>query len=127
MSGAAGDLDALRAAVGAAYAVSELEVQQNRILQANVSLLANPRPSEREEVERLASRDLVARIERNWEELLEHGMGSGEFARRDPQLSARGLLGLIVSVWRWYRPGGPLSLDEVSRFVTDSCMRMVRA
>jgi TetR/AcrR family transcriptional regulator, cholesterol catabolism regulator len=127
VSGASGDLDALRAAVGAAYAVSELEVQQNRILQANVSLLANPRASEREEVERMASRDLVARIERNWEELLERGMASGEFARRDPQLSARGLLGLIVSVWRWYRPGGPLSLDEVSRFVTDSCVRMVRA
>ena len=118
--GASGDLDALRAAVGAAYAVSELEVQQNRILQANLALLANPRASEREEVERLASRDLVARIERNWEELLERGIASGEFARRDPQLSARCLLGLVVSVWRWYRPDGPMSLSEVADFVTDS-------
>jgi TetR/AcrR family transcriptional regulator, cholesterol catabolism regulator len=124
---ASGDLDALGAAVRAAYAVSELEVQQNRILQANLALLANPRASEREEAERLASRDLVARIERNWEELLERGMASGAFARRDPQLSARSLLGLIVSVWRWYRPNGPLSLDEVSSFVTDSCVRMMRA
>ena len=126
VSGASGDLDALRAAVGAAYAVSELEVQQNRILQANLALLANPRASEREEAERLASRDLVAGIERNWEELLERGMASGEFARRDPQLSARSLLGLIVSVWRWYRPDGPMSLAAVTDFVTDSCVRMVR-
>jgi len=126
VSGASGDLDALRAAVGAAYAVSELEVQQNRILQANLALLANPRASEREEAERLASRDLVVRIERNWEELLERGMASGEFARRDPQLSARSLLGLIVSVWRWYRPDGPMSLAAVTDFVTDSCVRMVR-
>jgi TetR/AcrR family transcriptional regulator, cholesterol catabolism regulator len=125
--GASGDLDALRAAVGAAYAVSELEVQQNRILQANLALLANPRASEREEAERLASRDLVARIERNWEELLERGMASGEFVRSDPQLAARSLLGLIVSVWRWYRPDGPMSLSEVADFVTDSCVRMVRA
>ena len=117
---------ALRAAVGAAYTVSELEVQQNRILQANLALLANPRASEREEAERLASRDLVARIERNWEELLEHGIASGEFAARDPQLSARSLLGLIVSVWRWYRPDGPVTLSEVADFVTDSCVRMVR-
>jgi AcrR family transcriptional regulator len=124
---ASGDLDALRAAVGAAYAVSELEVQQNRILQANIALLANPRASEREEAERLASRDLVARVERNWVELLERGMASGAFAPRDPQLLARSLLGLIVSVWRWYRPDGPVPLPEVADFITDCCVRMVRA
>jgi len=126
VASASGDLDALRAAVGAAYAVSELEVQQNRILQANLALLANPRASKREEAERLASRDLVAHIEHNWVELLERGMASGEFAQRDPQLSARSLLGLIVSVWRWYRPDGPMPLPEVANFVTESCVRMVR-
>jgi hypothetical protein len=36
------------------------------------------------------------------------------------------VLGLLVSVWRWYRPNGPMPLKEVSAFVTDSCVRMVR-
>jgi hypothetical protein len=29
------------------------------------------------------------------------------FPRRDPMVMARSLLGLVVSVWRWYRPTEP--------------------
>ena len=43
---------ALEAAIAAAYAVSPREVLQMRILQSHMDLLATPRPSEREEVER---------------------------------------------------------------------------
>lgn len=117
--------EALRRAVRSAYELSDLEVRQNRILQANISLLANVRGSEREEAERLACRDLVAAVERNWTDLLRTGMDSGEFARRDPQLLARTVLGMIVGVWRWYRPGGETSLDEVRELVTHCCMRIV--
>ena len=44
---------ALEAAIAAAYAVSPREVLQMRILQSHMDLLATPRPSEKEEVERL--------------------------------------------------------------------------
>ncbi len=118
-------LAALRAASAAAFALSPQEVQQNRILQANIALLANPRSSEREESERLACRELVARVERNWVDLMERGIRSGEFPEHDPMIMSRSLLGLLVSVWRWYRPGGPQSLEAVSEFIVGCCVRMV--
>src|SRR5690349_3046056 len=46
-AGASSSSDALRAAVEAAYALSPQEVQQNRILQSNIALLANERASRR--------------------------------------------------------------------------------
>ena len=118
-------LAALRAAVAAAYAISAQEVQQNRILQANTALLAAERTSEREETERRACRELVAQIERNWADLLERGIAAGEFPERDSLIMARSLLGLIVGVWRWYRPDGPLKLDSIATLIEGCCVRMV--
>lgn len=115
----------LRAAVAAAYAISPQEVQQNRILQANIALLANQRASRREETEREACRELVARIERNWADLLERGIAAGDFPQHDPTIMARSLLGLIVGVWRWYRPDGTLELGTISEFIGGCCVRMV--
>lgn len=124
-AGAPTSLEGLRGAVGAAYAISPQEVQQNRILQSNIAMLAGERSSVREETERRACRALVARIERNWVDLLEVGTRSGEFPLRDPEIMARSLLGLVVGVWRWYRPDGPLQLAEISTFTTGCCVRMV--
>lgn len=118
-------VDALRAAVRAAFAVSEHEILQMRILQNNLSLLAVPRSSKKEETEREAARELVRQIERNWTRLLTRGMSEGAFPVRDPHTLGLALLGLIVSVWRWYRPGGPTSLSDVSELIEGCCVRMV--
>ena len=120
-------MGALRAAVRAAYAVSEHDVLQMRILQSNVAILAVPRSSEREETERLAARELVHQIENAWTELLERGMSDGVFVRRDAHTLALNMLGMIVSVWRWYRPRGPVTLAAVSELTEDCCVRMVAA
>jgi TetR/AcrR family transcriptional regulator, cholesterol catabolism regulator len=118
-------MDALRAAVRAAYAVSEHDVLQMRILQNNVAILAVPRSSKREETERLAARELVHQIENAWTELLERGMSEGAFVRRDAHTLALNMLGMIVSVWRWYRPRGSVTLAAVSELTEDCCVRMV--
>jgi TetR/AcrR family transcriptional regulator, cholesterol catabolism regulator len=118
-------MDALRAAVRAAYAVSEKDVLQMRILQNNLALLAVPRNSKREETERQAARELVHRIESAWTELLERGMSEGVFVRRDAHTLALNMLGMIVSVWRWYRPRGPVTLSAVGELTEDCCVRMV--
>jgi AcrR family transcriptional regulator len=115
-----------RTAVRGAYATTDSEALQSRILQANIALLAAPRASKREEAERLACRALVREIEHNWEELLARGMDTGEFPRRDPRLLARLVLGTIVSVWRWHRPEGSTDLDVVAEFVEQACTRMVQ-
>jgi AcrR family transcriptional regulator len=118
-------MSALRAAVRAAFAVSEHDVLQMRILQNNIAILAVPRGSKREETERLAARDLVHRIEAAWTELLERGMAEGAFVRRDPHVLALNMLGMIVSVWRWFRPKGTVTLAEVSSLTEDCCVRIV--
>jgi hypothetical protein len=53
-------------------------------------------------------------------------MRSGAFADRDPQMSARMVLALVVGVWRWYRPGGPHTLDEIGVITSDAVLRVVQ-
>lgn len=118
-------VEALRAAVRAAYDVSDQEVLQMRILQNHMDLLSGPRKSKREEAERVAARQLVQVVERDWTNLLVKGMSQGAFPLRDAQLLGASVLGLIVSVWRWYRPSGPTPLSEVSELIEGACVRMV--
>jgi hypothetical protein len=96
-----------------------------RILQNNMVLLAGPRTSKREETERRAARELVQSIERDWTRLLTQGMSRGAFPVRDAHTLALALLGMIISVWRWYRPGGSTPLAEVRELIEGCCLRMV--
>jgi len=96
-----------------------------RILQNHMDLLATPRPTEKEEVERQRARELVRAIESEWTALLERGMRSKVFPKRDPRTIASVVLAMIVSVWRWYRPGGRMTLDEVRELMTGACLRVV--
>lgn len=115
----------LRAVVRAAYEVEPHEVNQLRILQSHMDLLATPRPSKREEAERLHARKLVRDIEERWSDLIRRGIDAGEFVDRDPLQVSRAVLALVVSVWRWYRNDGPTSLDEITEFVSGAVVRIV--
>ncbi len=116
---------ALRAAVASAFDVTPREGLQARILLSHQDLLVSPRSSEREEAERVRSRELVREIEQEWAELLRRGMDAGVFPERDEKVLVRLLLGLLNSVWRWYRPKGPRSLEEVSELVVEASVRLV--
>ncbi|MCK8616279.1 TetR/AcrR family transcriptional regulator [Gordonia sp. C13] len=119
--------EALRSAVDASLRGEPIDVLQRRILQNHMDLLGTQRQSDVEEAERLRSRELVAEIEKNWADLIKRGMDEGVFVQGDPAVHSRLVLGALVSVWRWYHPGGPLSLDELVRTVPDSAIRMVTA
>jgi len=118
---------ALEAAIAAAYDVSKREVLQMRILQSHMDMLATPRPSEKEEVERKKARALVRDIENEWTSLIDRGIRSRVFRKGDPHALATLVLAMVVSVWRWYRPGGPMSLDQVRELYTGACLRVVGA
>lgn len=48
------------------------------------------------------------------------GQESGEFrGDLDPRLAAFGLLGMVTSVYRWYREDGPNSAEDVGRTFAD--------
>ena len=117
--------EALAVAVRSAYDGSARDALQRRILQNHLDLLSTPRPSEKEEQERLRSRELVRDIEKAWTDLIRRGVESGAFADRDVELSARMALALVVGVWRWYRPGGPHSLEEIGVLTSDAVLRVV--
>jgi len=118
--------EVLRKAVASAFQVTQREALQARILLSHQDLLVAPRPSEREEAERIHARELVREIEATWAEMLRAGMDAGAFAERDEKVLVRLVLGLVNSVWRWYRPKGPQTLQEVSAFVVEACVRLVR-
>jgi len=116
---------ALERAIAAAYDVSPREVLQMRILQNHMDLLATPRPSVKEEAERQTARETVHEIEREWTDLLLRGMKTGAFPKRDAPALATVVLAMIVSVWRWYRPGGRMTLDEVRDLISATCLRAI--
>lgn len=117
---------ALRAAVTASLTATPIDALQRRILQNHMDLLATERQSAKEEAERLQCRELVHSIEVDWTSLIADGMESGQFTKSDPNMQARLVLALIVSVWRWYRPDGTLTIDEIVEIVTDAVIRIVR-
>jgi len=116
---------ALALAISTAYDVSPREVLQMRILQSHMDLLATPRPSEKEEVERQRARGLVRDIESEWTTLVDRGMAAGDFPKRDAHAVASVVLAMVVSVWRWYRTGGEATLDQVREDMTGACLRVV--
>ncbi|PZT96790.1 MAG: TetR family transcriptional regulator [Gordonia sp. (in: high G+C Gram-positive bacteria)] len=117
---------ALRAAVTAALEASPTDALQRRILQNHMDLLATPRQSEKEEAERIRCRELVHEIEVKWTALIASGIKSGAFIDEDPRMLGRLVLPLIISVWRWYRPEGKLTLDQINTTVTGAALRIVR-
>ena len=64
----------------------------------------------------IASRD---RYENLWRDLIQEGIQSGVFRSCDPALTARSLLGVMNWTITWYRPGGPLSVKEITDHMVD--------
>ena len=114
-------------AVQTAYSGGPRDALARRILQSHMDILSTPRPSEKEEEERRHCRALAEAVETQWREMIEAGVAAGQFSASDSQMSARVVLSILVGVWRWYRPGGSLSLDEVASMVSEAAMRVVEA
>jgi AcrR family transcriptional regulator len=49
------------------------------------------------------------------EGVVSKGIRSGEFRQFDPRISTLVILGMLNGMYRWYRPGGELSPDEIGR------------
>ena len=64
-------------------------------------------------------------IESEWTALIDRGIKARAFRKGDAHALATLVLAMVVSVWRWYRPGGPMTLDEVREMYTGACLRVV--
>ena len=114
--------EALKAALDAAYDLTELEVQRNRVLVAEQALVGMHRTSAREEEARQLARSQMRDLEFAWATFLTRGMEQGAIPESDPLLLARAVLGLHNSVWHWYRPRRGLLLSEVREFFVGRCL-----
>ncbi len=114
--------EALKAALDAAFDLTELEVLRNRVLVGEQSLVGLHGRSPREEEARQLARSRMRDLEFAWANFLIRGMEQGAISKVDPLLLAGAVLGLHNSVWHWYRPRGSLSLDEVRDFFVGRCL-----
>ena len=109
-------IDALLAVLRGAYDLSDQDVLRNRVLVAEQGLVGVRRTSPREEEARTLARERIRDLEFAWATFLVRGMEQGLLPEADPRLLTRALLGLYNSIWHWYRPRGPISLEEVTEF-----------
>jgi AcrR family transcriptional regulator len=68
-----------------------------------------------------------AEYERRLRRLVETGVRDGVFAVESPRLAAYALLDMGTGVAGWFRPGGPVTQDEVATLYADLALRLVGA
>ena len=54
------------------------------------------------------------RFEALWRDVLEDGLRNGLFACSDTALTVRALMGALNWTLTWYRPDGPLTIDQIA-------------
>lgn len=62
-----------------------------------------------------------------WREVLEDGITSGVFVRRDSFLLTHAILGAITEIHRWYNPTGPMSIDLFAQVIADLLLYGLRS
>lgn len=60
-------------------------------------------------------RKLKAGIDQEFRRLIAQGIDEGSLAPCDPKIAAFTLAGALSWIGRWYRPDGPLSIDDIVR------------
>jgi AcrR family transcriptional regulator len=60
-------------------------------------------------------------------EILEDGVSSGEFRAMDTRIVMLGMIGMCNYLFRWYRPEGRLTTDQIADELIEMVMQGVRA
>jgi TetR/AcrR family transcriptional regulator, cholesterol catabolism regulator len=107
------------------YDLDEQEVMRNRVLVSEQFLVGIHREPPREEEARQLARARMRDLEFAWATFLSRGMEQGAIPEADSRLLTRAVLGLHNSVWHWYRPRGPLRLEDVSDFYVRRCLAVL--
>ena len=68
----------------------------------------------------------ISRYNQMFEELYAEGVRNGEVRDLDPKLVTRTVLGACNWLYRWYRPDGKKSIDELADFMVDVLLNGIR-
>ena len=107
------DVGAILEAVAATFRCTEAEAVKNRLLlheQGKLSTLESTGRTRQAQVETLR---VAKSIEKMWSGFLSDAMDRGSIPRQDPGVLAHGIIGLLQSVYAWYRPGGRQKLSDL--------------
>jgi TetR/AcrR family transcriptional regulator, cholesterol catabolism regulator len=118
---------AILGAVATAFALTEHEAIQNRLLANEQGKLSTYRSTGREQAVRNEALKCARRVEKLWVEYLDRAMAAGALPRQDPRLLAHAIIGLLQSVWMWYRPGGRYSLSDLSAYYQQAVRALILA
>ena len=116
--------EGINTALRAQYELRDAEVLRNRVLVAQQNRVGGRHTNQREEEARRSARAHRDELEVAWATFLARGMEGGAIPEADARLLSRAILGASSSVWHWYRPGGVLSLKEVSDFYVPRLLAM---
>jgi len=115
----------LTAALRSGFELTEHEVLRMRVLVDKQGSVGVKRSSPREEKARMLARERTRDLEFEWATYLVRGMELGLVPEGDSRLLTRGVLALNKSVWEWYRPGGSMSLGEISDFYVQKQLAVI--
>jgi AcrR family transcriptional regulator len=118
---------AVRVAVSASFQFSEAEAVKARLLINEQGKLSTLKTGGREEKVRKEALRVSRLIEGLWIGYLEDAMAAGALPQRDPRLLAHSIIGLLQSVWAWYRPSGKYSLRDLDAFYSANVHAMLFA
>src|SRR5206468_415338 len=99
-------LTAIDSAVSASFRCTEAETVQARLLMNEQGKLSTLKTTGREQAVRAEALRVSRKIEALWVDYLAAAMAAGHLPARDPRLLAHSIIGLLQSVWAWYRPSG---------------------
>lgn len=71
------------------------------------------------------SRNLQKTLNARLAELIEDGMRADIFDVENPTLTAFAITGIMQWIPRWYRPDGPLGVDQIADYFSDVALRVV--
>ena len=109
-------VEAVMSAVSATFRCTEFDTVKNRLLVNEQGKLSTLKTSGREQQVQAEALRVSRRIEALWVGFLSDAMDAGTLPRREPRLLAHSIIGLLQSVWAWYRPSGKHSLADLDEF-----------
>ena len=119
-------VEAILGAVSATFQFTEFETVKNRLLVNEQGKLSTLQTAGREQQVQAEALRVSRRIEALWISYLSDAMDAGTLPRRDPRLLAHSIIGLLQSVWAWYRPSGKYTLADLDTFYRDNVRALLR-
>jgi TetR/AcrR family transcriptional regulator, cholesterol catabolism regulator len=111
---AGGDAEsAIMSAVAVTFDLTEADAIKHRLLLHEQGKLSTVKSTGRTEAARTETLQLARRIEKLWITFLTDAMSSGAIPQQDPTVLAHAIIGLLQSVWGWYRPAGRQRLSDL--------------